>query len=80
MILRKSEEYRKKSTSSALGFATVSTAMSLNAKMHHRTICPEQLREWYQSSNENRDYRNKPLMVHRLEECRFTGSAPYEIN
>lgn len=32
MILRKSEEYRKKSTSSALGFATVSTAMSLNAK------------------------------------------------
>ena len=32
MILRKSEEYRKNSTSSALGFATVSTAMSLNAK------------------------------------------------
>ncbi len=32
MILRKSEEHRKKSTSSALGFATVSTAMNLHAK------------------------------------------------
>ena len=49
MILRKSEEYRKKSTSSALGFATVSTAMSLNASLHR--LCPEQLREWYQSSS-----------------------------
>lgn len=32
MILRKSEEHRKKSASSALGFATVSTAMNLEAK------------------------------------------------
>lgn len=32
MILRKSEEYRMKSASSALGFATVSTARNLKAK------------------------------------------------
>lgn len=32
MILRKSEEHRMKSASSALGFATVSTAMNLKAK------------------------------------------------
>lgn len=32
MLLRKSEEHRKKSASSALGFATVSTAMNLEAK------------------------------------------------
>lgn len=32
MLLRKSEEHRKKGASSALGFATVSTAMNLEAK------------------------------------------------
>ena len=76
MILRKSVGiFAKRAHSSALGFATVSTAMSLNAKCIIAPSMSGATARVVSKFKPKTEIIGISLMVHRLEECRFTGEC-----
>ena len=51
VLLKKAQQHRRQSISSAIGFSTVATADNWMQNVLSRRPCPEQPRRWYPNSN-----------------------------